>query len=143
MGLCPVSADAARGVLKALANNEAVGILIDQNTTRSEGIFADFFGIPAATTPGLATFALRTDAAVVPGFIRWDSPQQRHVLEFQPRLDLIRSGDRKADVGATGAWQTPTGQNPGRQDTNLDSVYERKPWHYRVGFGLRISWFPE
>ena len=41
---------AARDILKALRQNEAVGILFDQNTTRSEGIFAEFFGIPAATT---------------------------------------------------------------------------------------------
>jgi KDO2-lipid IV(A) lauroyltransferase len=51
---------AAREVLKALRNNETVGILIDQNTIRSEGVFADFFGIAAATTPALATFAIRT-----------------------------------------------------------------------------------
>ena len=44
-----------RDILKALRDNEAVGILFDQNTTRSEGVFADFFGIPAATTPAIAT----------------------------------------------------------------------------------------
>ncbi len=95
--------DAVRGVLKALDDNEAVGILIDQNTTRGDGVFADFFGIPAATTPGLATFALRTDAPVVPGFIRWDASRERHVLEFRPPVPLIRSGDRRADIQANTA----------------------------------------
>jgi len=90
--------DAARGVLRALGNNEAVGILIDQNTIRSEGVFADFFGIPAATTPGLATFALRTDAAVVPGFIRWDQARRKHILEFQSPVELVRTGDLEADT---------------------------------------------
>ena len=90
--------DATRGVLRALGNNEAVGILIDQNTTRSEGVFADFFGIPAATTPGLATFALRTDAAVVPGFIRWDQVRRKHILKFQTPVELVRTGDRQADT---------------------------------------------
>jgi KDO2-lipid IV(A) lauroyltransferase len=92
--------EAARGVLRALGNNEAVGILIDQNTTRSDGVFAPFFGIPAATTPGLATFALRTGAPVVPGFIRWDAERKKHVLEFQPPVELIRSADRDEDVRA-------------------------------------------
>ncbi len=95
--------DAVRGVLKALDDKEAVGILVDQNTTRGDGVFADFFGIPAATTPGLAMFALRTGAPVVPGFIRWDEARGRHVLEFQPPEPLIRSGDRRADVLANTA----------------------------------------
>ena len=34
----------ARPILKALAANQAVGILIDQNTTPSEGAFIQFFG---------------------------------------------------------------------------------------------------
>lgn len=89
---------AARGVLRALGNNEAVGILADQNTTRSEGVFVDFFGIPAATTPGVATFALRTGAAVIPVYLRWDKSRKRHILHFAPPLDLIVTGDRKQDI---------------------------------------------
>lgn len=95
--------DATRGVLRALGNNEAVGILIDQNTTLNEGIFADFFGIPAATTPSLATFALRTDAVVVPGFIHWDRARRKHILEFQSTVKLIRTGNRQADTLANTA----------------------------------------
>ena len=45
-----------------------MGILADHNTSLAEGVFVDFFGIPACTTAGLARFALHTDAAVVPGF---------------------------------------------------------------------------
>ena len=90
--------DAARDVLKALRSNEAVGILMDQNTTRSEGVFVDFFGIAAATTPGLATFALRTGAAVVPGFLRWDPDRRHHVLHFQPPVELKETGDRAEDI---------------------------------------------
>lgn len=89
---------AARDVLTALSRNETVGILIDQNTTRSEGVFAEFFGIPAATTTGLAAFAMRTGASVVPGFIRWDAEREKHVLEFQPPVALIRSGNRGEDL---------------------------------------------
>ncbi|HXA05897.1 MAG TPA: lysophospholipid acyltransferase family protein, partial [Bryobacteraceae bacterium] len=39
--------DFARSILKALAANEAVGILIDQNASLESGVFVDFFGIPA------------------------------------------------------------------------------------------------
>lgn len=90
--------DSVREVLRALRRNEAVGFLIDQNTTRSQGVFVDFFGIPAATTTGVATIALRTGAAVVPAFMRWESDRRRHVLHFEPPLELVRTGDRDADV---------------------------------------------
>ena len=89
---------ASREVLKALRNNETVGILVDQNTIREEAVFADFFGIPAATTPALATLALRTGAAVVPGYIHWDRERKRHVLGFEPPVELRDTGNRQEDI---------------------------------------------
>jgi KDO2-lipid IV(A) lauroyltransferase len=89
---------AARDILKALRQNEAVGILFDQNTTRSEGVFAEFFGIPAATTPSLALFALRTGAAVVPGFLIWDESLRKHRLRLDPPVELIDTGNLDHDV---------------------------------------------
>jgi len=90
--------NASRDILRALRNNETVGILMDQNTVREEGVFADFFGIPAATTPAVATFALRTGAAVIPGFLIWDEMLQKHRLHFDPPLELIHTGDRTEDI---------------------------------------------
>ena len=90
--------DAARELLKALRNNETIGILVDQNTTRSEGAFVDFFGIPAATTTAVATLALRTGAAVLPGFLIWDHSARKHRLVFEPPLKLIDTGDRARDI---------------------------------------------
>jgi len=89
---------AARDVLTALRKNEAVGILFDQNTTRSEGVFAEFFGIPAATTPAIALFALRTGAAVVPGFLIWDEGLGKHRLRLDPPVDLVNTGNLDSDV---------------------------------------------
>src|SRR5580692_12704678 len=40
----------ARAVLRVLAANGTVGILADNNTQPAEGVFVDFFGIPACTT---------------------------------------------------------------------------------------------
>jgi KDO2-lipid IV(A) lauroyltransferase len=90
--------NAARDILRALRNNEAVGILFDQNTTRSEGVFAEFFGIPAATTPAIAKLALQTDAAVVPGFLIWDEAEHKHRLRLDPPVELINTGDLDHDV---------------------------------------------
>src|SRR4029077_15375301 len=90
--------NAAREILLALRRNEAVGILFDQNTTRDEGVFVDFFGVPAATTPAIATFALRTGAAVVPAFLIWDNAIKKHRLTFDRPVDLIETGDRSRDI---------------------------------------------
>lgn len=53
-----------RNMLKTLRNNEALGILIDQNENE-RGIFINFFNRPCATTRGPAQFALKTGAAMV------------------------------------------------------------------------------
>lgn len=88
----------ARSILKVLSEGGTVGILADHNTVPEEGIFVDFFGIPASTTSGLARIALRTDAAVVPGFLCWDTERAKYRLQFEPAVELTRSGDEEADV---------------------------------------------
>ena len=70
-------------VLDALRRGRMVGILLDQNATRAEGIFAPFFGTPASTSRGLAVIALRTEAPVVPVFIR-RLERGRHLIEVGP-----------------------------------------------------------
>jgi Kdo2-lipid IVA lauroyltransferase/acyltransferase len=67
----------------ALRRGRMVGVLLDQNASRREGVFAPFFGVPASTSKGLALIALRTGAPVVPSFIR-RLPDGRHVAEFEP-----------------------------------------------------------
>jgi KDO2-lipid IV(A) lauroyltransferase len=90
--------NASRELLKALKSNETVGILVDQNTTSDEGEFVDFFGVPAATTTAVARLAMRTGAAVIPGFLIWDTATHRHRLHFDPPLTLIETGDHARDV---------------------------------------------
>ena len=63
---------ALRPVMRALADGRLVGILLDQNASRREGVFVPFFGRPASTSKSLALLAVRTGAPVVPIFIRRD-----------------------------------------------------------------------
>lgn len=88
----------ARAILKVLGQGGTVGILADVNTILEEGVFVNFFGIPASTTSGLARIALRTDAAVVPGFLFWDEQRRKYRLRFEPAVELSRTGDEEADV---------------------------------------------
>ena len=92
--------DFVRGLLAAMKAGETVGILMDTNMTPPQGIFVDFFGIPACTASGLARIALRTDAAVVPGFTIWDESLGKYRLRFDPALELVRTGDLEADIVA-------------------------------------------
>jgi KDO2-lipid IV(A) lauroyltransferase len=88
----------ARAVLKVLASGGTVGILADHNTLPAEGVFVDFFGIPACTTAGLARFALHTGAAVVPQFLHWDVALRKYRLCFEPAVELARTGDDATDI---------------------------------------------
>jgi Kdo2-lipid IVA lauroyltransferase/acyltransferase len=88
--------DAARGVVNALKNNEAVGILIDQNTSSSEGVFINFFGRLACAGSAFVKFAHHSNAAVIPGFALWNDVKERYVLRFYPRLEM--TGDCEADT---------------------------------------------
>ena len=98
--------DFVRGLLSAMKAGETVGILMDTNMTPPQGVFTDFFGIPACTASGLARIALRTDAAVVPGFTIWDPGLRKYRLRFDPALKLIRTGNDDADVLANTALFT-------------------------------------
>jgi KDO2-lipid IV(A) lauroyltransferase len=59
---------AIRRVLRALASNQAVAVLIDQHMQSADAVYVDFFNRPAATTSALAALAIKTGAVVVPVF---------------------------------------------------------------------------
>jgi len=90
--------ESARMMLKVLKEGGTIGILADQNTLPTEGVFVDFFGMLACTTTGIARVALHTDAAVVPGYAVWDEKAGKYRLRFEPAVELKRSGDVERDV---------------------------------------------
>jgi KDO2-lipid IV(A) lauroyltransferase len=95
-----------REVLKTLKAGGVVGILADLNSSREEGVFCDFFGVQACTTAGVATLALRTGAAVVPGYLVWDEVAHTHRLHFEQPIETINTGNQKDDVQANTARYT-------------------------------------
>jgi Kdo2-lipid IVA lauroyltransferase/acyltransferase len=90
--------DIARPILKALAANEAVGMLIDHNSSLDSGVFVDFFGMSACSGAGFAKLAARSRAAVLPGFALWSAPERRYVLRFYPPVPM--TGDATRDTAA-------------------------------------------
>lgn len=98
--------DFVRGLLAAMKKGEVVGILMDTNMTPPQGVFVDFFGIPAYTASGLSRIALRTDAAVIPTFTIWDAKLGKYRLRFDPAVKLIRTDDNESDIVANTAQFT-------------------------------------
>jgi len=90
--------DFARGLLHAMHEGGTVGILMDTNMTPPQGEFVKFFGIAACTALGLARVALKTGAAVLPGFMLWEPKERKYVLHFGPQLHFERNGDAETDV---------------------------------------------
>lgn len=89
---------AARAALRALHARQLVAIPADQNQTRRYGVFVDFFGLPAATTPGPARLAALSRAALLPVFLVRIGESDRHRVIVLPEIELVRTGDREADV---------------------------------------------
>jgi KDO2-lipid IV(A) lauroyltransferase len=92
--------DFARGLLTAMRAGETVGILMDTNMRPPQGVFVEFFGLSACTASGLARVALKTGAAVLPGFMVWEAAERKYVLRFGPELRFTQSGDAEADAQA-------------------------------------------
>ena len=88
--------DAARGILRALAAGDAVGVLIDQNTTPDQGVFIDFFGVKACAGSAFVKLAQHSGAAVVPGYALWSDKEERYVLHFEPAVEI--TGDVLEDT---------------------------------------------
>lgn len=84
-------------MITALKNKETLGILMDQNTSRSKGLFIDFFGEPACTVPVIALLALRYRVPVIPGFII-RTGFDTHTLYLGPEVEIQRTGDTQKDI---------------------------------------------
>ncbi len=117
--------DFARGLIAAMRAGETVGILMDTNMTPPQGLFVPFFGIQACTAAGVARVALKTEAAVVPGFLFWEASERRYVLHFYPEIALASTGDSEADAA----------ENTARFNSVLEDAIRRYPsqwlWMHR------------
>lgn len=121
---------AVKSVLEILRRGQDVGLLIDANTMSDQGVFCDFFGTPACSTTGLAVFALRAEAPVVPGFLIWDERIKKHLLRFEPEIQLIRTGDFKEEVMLNTARFTKVIEDYARRYPD-QWLWVHKRWHTR------------
>ncbi len=95
--LIPKGPAGARVMLRSLKDNRHIAMMVDQKM--NDGIPVPFFGRDVMTAPALAELALRYDCPVVPARVERLKGAHFRLLIFPP-LELIRTGDHKADVAA-------------------------------------------
>ncbi len=104
-----------RQCLRVLKRNEVVGFILDQNMINTEGVFVDFFGRPACTSPGLALMSYQSGAPVVPAFIIREPDGTHHVKIFpalEPPPDREPETIRRATQQYTAAIERIVRQYP-------------------------------
>ncbi|CAN5616697.1 lysophospholipid acyltransferase family protein [soil metagenome] len=88
----------ARTMFRVLENGEILGILADLNVQEKEGVFVDFFGIPASTTTSIAKLALKTDAIVLPAFAVWNEEKQKYIVHLEPAIDYQKGENAEQNL---------------------------------------------
>ena len=73
-----------RDCLRVLKRNELLGFMLDINRPASRAVFVDFFGKPAATTPGLAYLSAHSRAPVLPVFIHRTGEGRHRLVVHDP-----------------------------------------------------------
>ena len=92
--------------VKILREGGILGALSDVNAHPKEGVFVDFFGVPACTISGPAVMAMRANAAIYPAFCIWDNARKKYRFIRGALIEPSQTGDRKADIIATTAAYT-------------------------------------
>ena len=88
----------ARGLMAAMKHGETVGALMDTNMTPPQGVFVQYFGLPACTAGGIARVAMRTGAAVLPAFTIWDESLGKYRIRFEAAIPTVCTGNDEADA---------------------------------------------
>ncbi len=88
----------ARLMYRVLRKGNLLGILADLNVQEKEGVFVDFFGVPASTTTSIAKLALATNAAVLPAFAVWEEAKQKYVVYLETPVEYEKTEDAESDI---------------------------------------------
>jgi lauroyl/myristoyl acyltransferase len=92
----PVSFSAIKEAITWLRHGGVVAILIDRDIQK-RGIVLDFCGAPARFPTGAVDLAMRTNAVLMPGWVRREGGYKISA-ELGPPLQLVITGDRDHDL---------------------------------------------
>lgn len=88
--------ESPKKVLRLLKDNKVVGILADQDVDSVDGVFVNFFRVPAYTPSGPVLLAKASGAALIPAFIV--RKNGRHTLVIEKPIELADTGNKEADI---------------------------------------------
>jgi len=119
----PVSFGAVKRAVAWLRQRGVVAILIDRDIQK-RGIVLDFCGYPARFPTGAVDLAMRTDAVLIPGWVRRIGEFKVHAI-IGPPMPLVRTGDTDADVRTNTANLLSLFEEHLRKDPGQWSVLDR------------------
>lgn len=94
----PIPRDDMRQMVKRLKRGEIIWYAPDQNYGHKHSVFADFFGIPAATNTSTSRLARMTGAAVIPFFQQRKEDGSGYTLTLLPPLEDFPGDSVDADA---------------------------------------------
>jgi KDO2-lipid IV(A) lauroyltransferase len=123
-----------RKVLRLLRRNQFVAMLCDHDAGK-RGLMINFFGRPASSVFGPASFALRAGCPIMMGFISRD-PGGRHTVELTPPIRVRTDLPRTEAIGRT--TQSLADQIEERVRLRPDHWYwVHRRWKTKEARGLR------
>jgi KDO2-lipid IV(A) lauroyltransferase len=93
----------AMTAIKLVRDGGILGILADVNTHPREGVFVPFFGVPACTSAGAATIAIRAGAVIYPAVCVYDRDKDKYRMIRGEIIVPENTGDRDRDIRETTA----------------------------------------
>lgn len=119
----PVSFSAIKDALTWLRNGGIVAILVDRDIQK-RGIILDFCGAPARFPTGAVDLAIRTNAMLLPGWVRRTGGFKMYT-RLGPPLELIRTGNRDEDLRVNTAALLALFEKHLKEDPGQWSVLDR------------------
>jgi Kdo2-lipid IVA lauroyltransferase/acyltransferase len=87
----------AKGILRALKEGALLGILMDQDIKKLNGVFVDFFGRKAHTPIGPVVLAAKFGIPIIPMFMHLEKDLTYNIQCFDP-IELTDTGDTERDI---------------------------------------------
>jgi len=84
-------------LLKTFREGRALGVLLDQDSSKISGLFVDFFGKKANTAAGPVFIARKTGTPIVPMAI-YREGECRYLIRVLPPLEINWTNDRRSDM---------------------------------------------
>lgn len=89
-----------REMFAMLKEGWAIGLIMDQDTNRHDGVVLNFFGRPTNCTPGAASMGRFQGVPIFPAFMHRDE-QGFHTLVVHDPLYVEKTADKREDIRRT------------------------------------------